>query len=202
MVRDQLGDCPDPRVVAAMAELPRHWFVPAEIAAHAYDDCALAIGAEQTISQPRVVASMLAALHLAPGMTVLDVGAGSGYAATLIARLIAPGAVVAVERQKALVPATTQLLARIAPQVRLVHGDGLAGYAPGAPYDAVHVACACEVLPAALIAQLRAGARMVLPLGPHGGTQRLTALTCTTSGVEHDELGAVLFVPALPGTAE
>src|SRR4051812_36646785 len=70
MVRDQLDGCGDQRVVAAMAELPRHWFVPEQLVGNAYDDCALAIGSDQTISQPRVVAMMLAALRLAPGMRV------------------------------------------------------------------------------------------------------------------------------------
>src|SRR3954468_2850557 len=114
MGRDQLAGH-DRAVVAAMAALPRHWFVPPEAAAHAYRDGALAIGAGQTISQPRVVAMMLEALRLMPGMRVLDVGAGSGYAAALIARLVAPGTVVALERQGPLVARTRALLGEVAP---------------------------------------------------------------------------------------
>jgi protein-L-isoaspartate(D-aspartate) O-methyltransferase len=201
MVRDQLGDCADPRVVAAMAELPRHWFVPEHIAPHAYDDCALAIGAGQTISQPRVVAMMLAALRLAPGMRVLDVGAGSGYATTLIARLIAPGGqVFAIERQGALVEITAARLAAIVPEVRLMLGDGLAGLPEEAPFDAVHVACACEHEPEALVGQLSVGGRLIAPIGPHRETQELMLIERSgPMAIERKSLGAVVFVPGLPG---
>ncbi|MBA3709168.1 MAG: protein-L-isoaspartate(D-aspartate) O-methyltransferase [Planctomycetes bacterium] len=200
MVREQLGDCADQRVAAAMAALPRHWFVPPEIASHAYDDCALAIGSEQTISQPRVVASMLTSLRLAPGSRVLDVGAGSGYAAALIARLVEPeGLVIAIERQGALVAETRRRLGEVAPRVRLVLGDGLAGFPESAPFDAIHVACACETVPAALVDQLAEGGRLIAPVGAHGSVQRLLALTRIGHRIEREDLGGVLFVPGLPG---
>jgi protein-L-isoaspartate(D-aspartate) O-methyltransferase len=200
MARDQLGGCSDARVVAAMADLPRHWFVPPELAGHAYDDCALAIGTEQTISQPRVVAEMLAALRLTPGMRVLDVGAGSGYASALIARLVEPGgAVIAIERQGALVERTRRVLALAAPRVELVLGDGLAGDPARAPFPAVHVACACENEPGALIGQLSDGGRLVAPIGPHRGEQRLVLVTRDGGRLVRDDLGGVLFVPGLPG---
>ena len=202
MVRDQLRDCADPRVVSAMAELPRQWFLPPEMAGHAYDDCAIAIGSGQTISQPQVVAMMLAALRLAPGMRTLDVGAGSGYATVLLDRLVSPdGTVVAIERQGSLVAETAERITALAPRARLVFGDGLAGYAQGAPFDAIHVACACEVLPDALIAQLAIGGRMILPLGPHGGTQELVLVTKAHDGrIGRADICPVLFVPGLPGT--
>jgi protein-L-isoaspartate(D-aspartate) O-methyltransferase len=198
MVRDQLVECPDPRVIAAMAELPREDFVPPDARGDAYADGALPIGAGQTISQPRVVATMLAALRLAPGMRVLDVGCGSGYAAALLAALVAPGgSVVAVERQAALVgPAST----RLAPLgVAVHHADGSAGWPDGAPYDAIHVAAAAEngEAPAALLAQLAPAGRLVIPLGPPDAQE----LWLFADGTRQS-LGAVRFVPFLPGTAD
>ncbi len=203
MARDQLRECADARVVAAMAGLPRHWFLPIGMAGHAYDDSAVAIGCGQTISQPRVVAMMLAALRLAPGMRALDVGAGSGYATVLIDRLVSPGGcVVAIERQGSLVTETAARIAELAPRSRLVLGDGLEGFPQSAPYDAIHVACACETMPDALVAQLSIGGRMILPLGPHAGTQELTLVTRTTAASERATISPVLFVPGLPGVID
>jgi protein-L-isoaspartate(D-aspartate) O-methyltransferase len=194
MVRDQLAGCPDARVVAAMAALPREDFVPPDARACAYADGALPIPAGQTISQPRVVAQMLAALRLAPGMRVLDVGCGSGYAAALLADLVAPGPVIAVERQSALVePARVRLATR---NVAVHLADGSVGWPAGAPYDAIHVAAAATEVPAALLAQLAPGGRLVIPLGPEGEQE----LWLYEHGARVS-LGPVRFVPFLPGTA-
>jgi len=194
MVRDQLADCPDSRVVAAMAALPREDFVPSDARACAYADGALPISAGQTISQPRVVAMMLAALRLAPGMRVLDVGCGSGYAAALIADLVAPGPVFAIERQSALVaPARARLVGR---HITVHHADGTVGWPDDAPYDAIHVAAAADEVPAALLAQLAPGGRLVIPLGP----DRAQELWLYEGGAR-TSLGGVRFVPFLPGTA-
>jgi protein-L-isoaspartate(D-aspartate) O-methyltransferase len=194
MVRDQLGDCTDPRVVAAMAALPREDFVPPDARACAYADGALPISAGQTISQPRVVALMLAALRLAPGQRVLDVGCGSGYAAALLAELVAPGQVIAVERQSVLVePARARLAGR---KVAVHLADGSVGWPAEAPYDAIHVAAAADGVPAALLAQLAPGGRLVIPLGPEGGQE----LWLYENGAR-TSLGPVSFVPFLPGTA-
>ena len=194
MVRDQLADCPDPRVVAAMAALPREDFVPPDARACAYADGALPISAGQTISQPRVVALMLAALRLVPGQRVLDVGCGSGYAAALLADLVAPGPVFAVERQSSLVePARARLAGR---NVAVPLADGSVGWPAGAPYDAIHVAAAADAVPSALLAQLAPGGRLVIPLGPEG-EQELWLY----EGGGRTSLGPVRFVPFLPGTA-
>lgn len=194
MVRDQLADCQDTAVRAAMAELPRHAFLPAGLRAGAYDDCARAIGAGQTISQPRLIAAMLAALRVRPGDRILDIGAGSGYAAALLARLAAPGAVLAIERQGGLIAATRARLARFAPTVDLRHGDGLA-LADGT-FEVIHVAAACDSRPAGLIARLSAGGRLLAPVGAADGPQRLLLVA---DGRE-TWLDEVLFVPGLPGT--
>ena len=194
MVRDHLAGCPDPRVVAAMSLLPREDFVPADARANAYADGALPIPAGQTISQPRLVATMLAALRLAPGQRVLDVGCGSGYAAALLADLVAPGgSVIALERQSTLVAPAQARLASRSVTVQLV--DGSAGWPAGAPYDAIHVAAAAEVVPSALLAQLAPHGRLVIPLGPEGEQE----LWLYEAGARMS-LGPVRFVPFLPGT--
>lgn len=194
MVRDHLAGIDDHRVLAAMAAVPRHAFVPEDARALAYDDGARPIGNGQTISQPRVVALMLAALSLRPGMRVLDVGAGSGYAAALLAHLVAPGSVLALERQGDLVARTRPVLQALAPQVDLRHADGLA--IEEGPFDAIHIGCACTEPPRALIAHLAPGGRLIAPVGPHDGVQRLLLVDATGERWLED----VLFVPALPGT--
>lgn len=194
MVRDHLAGIDDPRVLAAMAAVPRHAFVPEDARALAYDDGARPIGSGQTISQPRVVALMLAALALRPGMRVLDVGAGSGYAAALLAHLVAPGSVLALERQGDLVARTRPVLQALAPQVDLRHADGLA--IEEGLFDAIHIGCACTEPPRALIAHLAPGGRLIAPVGPHDGVQRLLLVDATGERWLED----VLFVPALPGT--
>jgi protein-L-isoaspartate(D-aspartate) O-methyltransferase len=198
-----LGAEADPSVRAAMAELPRHWFVPADIGSRAYDDAALPIGDGQTISQPEVVARMLGALALRPGARALDVGAGSGYAAALIARLVAPADVRALERQPHLAAQAAALLAEVAPSVRIQLADGLAGLPGEAPFDAIHVACACAELPGALAELLAPMGRMVVPVGPRHGWQRLLLVRREEDGgLSEADLGEVVFVPALPGLAE
>lgn len=194
MVRDQLAGCTDPRVVAAMATLPRHRFVPSEGRACAYDDTPLPIGSGQTISQPRLVARMLALLGLRPGQRVLDVGAGSGYAAALIALLVAPqGQVLAIERQGALAAAARPRLAELAPAVELRHGDALA--LVHGSFDAIHVACACPDLPESLLHRLVPGGRLVAPVVEPDGGQRLLLFADGCRAI----LDPVLFVPALMG---
>lgn len=195
MVRDQIAACGDARVIATMAALPREDFVPPDSRGAAYADGALPIGSGQTISQPRMVACMLAALRLQPGMRVLDVGCGSGYAAALLADLVAPGgSVVAVERIAALAAAARLRLAGRA--VAVHHADGAAGWPASAPYDAIHVAAAAEVVPAALLAQLKPDGRLVIPLGADGAQE-----LWLYSGGTRVHLGPVAFVPFLPGTS-
>lgn len=200
MVDEQLDACADPAVRAAMLAVPRHRFIPLELRPRAYEDTALAIDAGQTISQPRLVAQMLALLALDAGDRVLDIGCGSGYVSALLARLVAPtGQVYAVERQPALVGHARDPLAELAPHVHLRLGDGLLGLPEHAPYDAIHVAAACPRIPRALREQLAIGGRLVLPVGPYGDTQELMLIERTVDGWRETAHGAVRFVPGLPG---
>ncbi len=202
MVQRLLGKDVEPAVAEAMLQVPRHWFMPQDLIGRAYDDCALPIGSGQTISQPSLVARMLSWLELASGMRVLDVGAGSGYASALIARLVAPARVVAVERQGSLIAATSLRLERIAPSVDLRLGDALAGLPGEAPFAAIHVACACAAVPPALLALLAPLGRLVVPVGGPAGWQRLMLIIRNQdASLTTRDLGEVLFVPGLPGIA-
>src|ERR1700678_2999449 len=155
----------DPRVLQAMSEIPREEFVPRELRVMAYGDAPVQIGWGQTISQPYMTALMAQELELTGTETVLEVGAGSGYAAAVLGFLAAR--VVAVE----IVAPLTQLArnnierAGRAANVSVVEGDGGFGYAQFAPYDAISVAAAAPEIPAALLEQLNDPGRLVIPVG-------------------------------------
>lgn len=199
MVR-QLGTG-DPAVRAAMAAIPRHLFVPADIADRAYEDAALPIWAGQTISQPRIVTTMLDWLDLSPGQAVLDVGAGCGYAAAVIATVVAPGPVLAIERIANLAVHATAVCAHFAPGVRVVHGDALDPDPSWGRFDRIHAACQLEQIPSGLLDLVRVGGLVVAPVGPADGIQRLHRLRRTQDGWSSETGVEVLFVPGLSGTA-
>src|SRR5918998_1242610 len=161
----------DQRVLDAMRSVPRHAFVPPELQHDAWENVPLPIGAEQTISQPLVVARMLELLELSGDERVLDVGTGSGYHAALLARLGAP--VWAIEGVPELSERAAGVLASVGVEnVTVIVGDGAAGWPPAAPFDAINVAAAAEeAVPAPLLDQLAPGGRLVAPVD--GGDQRL-----------------------------
>ena len=205
MVRTQLRarGIRDERVLEAMGEVPREAFVPEPVAGSAYEDGPLPIGEGQTISQPYVVARMVEAAALTPESRVLEVGAGSGYAAAILGRVA--GRVFAIERRAPLAEAARERLARLGhDNVRTLVGDGTRGLPGEAPFDAILVAAGGEGVPDALREQLKIGGRLVIPVGGGGGGARagqtLTRIVRTGEDAwEEEALGGVRFVPLIGG---
>jgi protein-L-isoaspartate(D-aspartate) O-methyltransferase len=190
----------DAAVLRAMDEVPREHFVAAALVDHAYADQALPIACGQTISQPFVVAYMTERLGVGPTHRVLEIGTGSGYQAAVLSRLA--HAVVTIERYRTLADAARARLATLGyANVEVIAGDGLAGAPDKAPFDRIIVTAAAEQVPQALLDQLGEGGVMVLPLGPHDGTQMIVTITKTKQGLVREDLIAVRFVPLLPGKA-
>jgi protein-L-isoaspartate(D-aspartate) O-methyltransferase len=154
----------DERVLAAMAQVQRHLFVPPEHQDDAYGDFPLPIGEGQTISQPYVVAAMLEALSLRPEDVVLEIGTGSGYQTALLAELARE--VYSIERQPRLAMRAEETLLRLGyTNVHVRVGDGTLGWPEAAPFEAIIVAAAAPQVPPSLFDQLREGARMIVPVG-------------------------------------
>jgi protein-L-isoaspartate(D-aspartate) O-methyltransferase len=187
-------------VLRAMDEVPRGNFVEPGFAENAYADRALPIACGQSISQPFVVAYMTERLDLAPAHRVLEVGTGSGYQAAILSRLAKE--VVSVERFRTLADTARARLERLGcGNVDVVVGDGLSGVPERAPFDRILVTAAAERIPETLTEQLADGGVMLLPLGPHDGTQRIIKLTKSSTGLSREDLIPVRFVPLLPGQA-
>jgi protein-L-isoaspartate(D-aspartate) O-methyltransferase len=190
----------DPAVLRALDEVPREHFVDGGLAGSAYADQALPIACGQTISQPYVVAFMTEQLAVQPRHRVLEVGTGSGYQAAVLSRLARE--VVSVERYRTLADRARMRLETLGYRnVEVRAGDGLVGVAEGAPFDRIMITAAAESVPDALTEQLADGGVMVLPLGPHDGTQRLVRLTKNGDELKRENLIGVRFVPLLPGQA-
>ena len=187
----------DERVLEALRQTPRELFVPEGLREFAYDDSPLPIEAGQTISQPYIVGLMIAAARIEPQDHVLEVGAGSGYAAAVLARLA--GRLHTIERHDALAKAARERLIRLRLVNVEVHiGDGSLGWPDAAPYDAILVAAGGPAIPQALKDQLDLGGRLVMPVGEREGEQRLIRVTRTGANhFEEDDLGGVAFVPLI-----
>ncbi len=180
------------RVLDALGTVPRHLFVPAAERASAYHDTPLPIGHSQTISQPYIVAFMTEALALEPGHRVLEIGAGSGYQAAVLAALA--GAVFSVEVVPELAERARETLAALdCPSVRVRTGNGYAGWPEHAPYDRIMVTAAPEEVPPALVEQLAVGGLMAIPVGR--GIQELRILQRTPGGLDLLRTLPVRFVP-------
>jgi protein-L-isoaspartate(D-aspartate) O-methyltransferase len=191
-------DITDPAVLAAMDAVPREAFVEPGQRGEAYADRPLPIGFGQTISQPYIVALMAQLLELAPTDRVLEVGSGCGYAAAVLSQLAAE--VFAIEVVGPLAEASAQRLARLGyDHVRVRVGDGTLGWPEAAPFDAILVSAAAPTAPPSLVAQLAPAGRLVLPIGPSGGLQRLLRLRRGAGGApdRREDLGPVAFVPLL-----
>lgn len=199
MVRQQIAGrgITDAAVLAAMSQVPRELFVPESHRPRAYDDTPLPILAGQTISQPYIVAYMIAALALRPGARVLEIGAGSGYAAAVLGRIA--GEVYTVERHHELVEFTRERLARLGyNNVWVHHGDGTRGWPEHAPYDGIIVAASGPSVPESLRRQLAVGGRMVIPVGHKRHQQNLILITRPTADTWAEKmLAPVAFVPLI-----
>lgn len=185
----------DARVLDAMLEVPRHEFVPEEFRGQSYEDKPISIGERQTISQPFIVAAMIEAMELKGHEKVLEVGAGSGYAAAILSRLAAM--VYTVESHRNLATAAHERLARLGFANVAVHtGDGSAGFAEAAPFDAILVAAAAPLVPQPLIEQLAEGGRMVIPIGDEQA-QELVLMTKSNGEIHSRALHHCAFVPLI-----
>ena len=188
----------DERVLEAMGRVPRELFVPDELRARAYDDAALPIGAEQTISQPYMVARICAELQLQGDEKVLDVGTGSGYQAAVLAELARE--VHSLERIPALADRARAALAAAgyADRVHVHDADGTLGLPAEAPFRGIAVAAAARRPPAALLEQLEPGGRLVIPIGPQG-QQFLMVYVQTPDGAASKAVVPCRFVPLVTG---
>ncbi|HET7606853.1 MAG TPA: protein-L-isoaspartate(D-aspartate) O-methyltransferase [Sphingomicrobium sp.] len=184
-------------ILDAFLEVPREAFIGAEYAHLAYGDHPLPIEAGQTISQPYIVALMIEAAGIEPGDTVLEVGAGSGYAAAVISRIARK--VIGIERQHDLVDVARERLQRLGyHNVAIVEGDGTKGCPDEAPFDAILAAASGSHVPKALLDQLAEGGRIVMPLGSPGWVQELVRVTKRADGtLDRENLGGVRFVPLI-----
>ena len=193
----QQGIC-DKRVLDIMRSTPRHLFVDEALAQRAYEDAALPIGFNQTLSQPYTVARMTELLlEGGPLGRVLEIGSGSGYQTAVLAQLV--GQVIAVERIAALVDRARQRLRALGlNNIALHHADGSLGLAPRGPYDAILCAAAPQEIPPQLLEQLKIGGRLVSPVGD-ANAQQLCMMIRTIDGVETQHVEAVRFVPMVAG---
>ncbi|MFT7286279.1 MAG: protein-L-isoaspartate(D-aspartate) O-methyltransferase [Halieaceae bacterium] len=187
----------DSRVLDAMRQVPRHIFLDEAMAHRAYEDTALPIGYQQTLSQPYIVARMTELLMGGrPLHSVLEIGSGSGYQSAVLASLAEN--VYALERIKPLLQAARKRMRQLKLRnVQMRHGDGYEGWDTQAPFDGILVAAAAERVPTALLEQLAPGGRLLIPVGKQ--EQMLIVVERTDAGFEYRELEPVRFVPLLPG---
>jgi protein-L-isoaspartate(D-aspartate) O-methyltransferase len=187
----------DPALLAAFRAVPREEFVGPDNAAYAYADAPLPIESGQTISQPYIVALTIHAAAIGRQDKVLEVGAGSGYAAAVIGQIARE--VIAIERHPALVELARQRMASLGyDNVRIVEGDGTLGCPAEAPFDAIVAAASGSHVPRALVDQLKPGGRIVMPIGRPHAAQSLVKLTKRGEGrLDRENLASVRFVPLI-----
>ena len=187
----------EPSILDAFLAVPRETFVSPDYAHAAYGDYPLPIEAGQTISQPYIVALMIQAAEIHAGDTVLEVGAGSGYAAAVISRIAKR--VIGIERQHDLIEVARGRIRSLGyDNVDIVEGDGTRGCPDEAPFDAILAAASGSHVPPPLVEQLAPGGRLVMPLGEPGWVQELVKVTKQEDGIlKQQNLGGVRFVPLI-----
>ncbi len=199
MVKRQIEarDIDNPRLLAAIRQVPREAFVPEHLADQAYDDNPLPIESGQTISQPYIVALMIDAAEVAPGDKVLEIGAGSGYAAAVMSRIA--DEVFAIERHGALASLARERMDRLGyDNVTILHGDGTSGVPDEEPFDAILAAASGSHVPEALLRQLAVHGILVMPVGEPGQAQKLVrVIRLGEEDFEQEDLGHVRFVPLI-----
>lgn len=184
----------DENVLAAMEAVPRHWFMDATLENISYEDRALPIGCEQTISQPSTVATQSQLLNVKPGMKVLEIGTGSGYQTAVLCKMGAQ--VYSIERQKGLFDKTKRMLLDLNYKAKCFLGDGYQGLVEVdyGPYDRIIITCGAPFIPPALMSQLKEGGIMVIPL-----EEKLLRVQKTQGDPIVEEFGNCKFVPMLQG---
>jgi len=185
----------DKRVLSAMEQVPRHFFLDSSFEEHAYQDKAFPIGCDQTISHPYTVAFQTQLLGLSPGDKVLEIGTGSGYQTAVLVHMKLQ--VYSIERQSILFKKAQLILPkmRLAPK-KIIFGDGFLGYPEAAPYQGIIVTAGAPDVPKTLMAQLAIGGKLVIPVGE--GTQEMTVLTrVDEKSFERETHGQFAFVPML-----
>ncbi len=186
----------DEKVLEAMRRVPRHLFVPDALRAQAYKDNALPIAANQTISQPFIVARMTELLELNAQSKVLEIGAGSGYQTAILAQLARN--VYAIERIAQLAVETQKRLQSFGIEnVTLACADGTNGWETHAPFDRILVAAGSPAIPKPLLNQLKIGGRLILPIGRDQKTQNLIRVTRAAKDFQTEDFGACAFVPLI-----
>jgi protein-L-isoaspartate(D-aspartate) O-methyltransferase len=185
----------DERVLEAMNQLPRHYFLDRAFVKQAYENIAFQIGEGQTISQPYTVAAQTSLLQVAKGQRVLEIGTGSGYQTAVLCILGAK--VYSIERQRNLFERSRKLLTELGYRPQLFYGDGYKGKPAFAPFDRILVTCGAPYIPGDLKIQLSPGGRLVIPVG-EGEKQQMLVLTKDSEGVFTEEVhGEFRFVPML-----
>ncbi len=186
----------DPKVLEAMRSVPRHVFVPEALQGRAYGDHALPISASQTISQPFIVARMTELLEVDKDSRVLEIGAGSGYQTAVLSKVA--GQVYSIERIGDLARGAQAKIRELGIYNATVKCfDGTLGWAANAPYDGILVAAGGPTIPKPLVAQLKPGGRLVVPVGQTRESQRLVRVIKTETGSREEDHGACAFVPLI-----
>lgn len=196
---DSIRERSDPRILRVIGEVPRHLLVPGSQRPFAYQNRALPIGEDQTISQPSLVALMTHLLRPKESDVMLEVGTGSGYQAAILSRLVAH--VYTIEIVEPLARQSERRLADLGyANVTVRHGDGYAGWPEHAPFDGIIVTAGAPHVPKPLLEQLKPGGRMVIPVGPAGAIQQLKLFSKDSRGrVMEEEIIPVRFVPLTRG---